>query len=235
MRKADFKKLLAALEDWADATAGDHGGFALGDTVAWKGEDADLPRGTTGTVQVLHGDGDVEAVFEVRGEAQTFTFATHRLSKVVGSGPSGSNNFGASSSGSAVVSRMLSTRRGSMEPGTLDGGSRAGVSFGLLGPCGGRLVSVALEGKALGLVLGDVGGTSDATGKPLKAGVLVVDMAAESEAAKKGVLLGDRIHVVRRRGSMAGARPRDHADFVACVDSRAHVYFFPLYFLLFSK
>jgi len=49
-----------------------------------------------------------------------------------------------------------------MEPGTLDGGSRAGVSFGLKGPCGGRLVSVTLEAKSLGVVLGNV---NDAKGK----------------------------------------------------------------------
>ena len=92
------------------------------------------------------------------------------------------------------MNRMAS-RRGSMEPGTLDGSSRAGVSFGLKGPCGGRLVSVAIEGKALGLVLGGV--TDEATGKALKSGgALVVDMAADSEAARKGVLLGDRVHMV---------------------------------------
>ena len=45
-----------------------------------------------------------------------------------GEGADGGERPGGSDKG--LISRMTS-RRGSMEPGTLDGGSRAGVSFGL--------------------------------------------------------------------------------------------------------
>lgn len=209
MRRADFKKLLAALDSWNDDVAGGHTGYTLGDRVTWKGEDEDLPRGTLGTVHVIHDDGDVEALFVVRGEEQIFTFAAHRLNLVssVSSSSSSSSSGGDGSSASTTnTGRLLSTRRGSMEPGTLDGNTRTGVSFGLKGPCGGRLVSINLESpKALGLVLGEVGSdgaaaataaTASPSKKKEKPRVLVVDVVAGSEAAKMGVLVGDRIHMV---------------------------------------
>lgn len=58
--------------------------FAVGDRVAWKGADAELPRGTVGVVVRVHPqDGDVEAAFAVvAGQApQAFTFAAHRLER----------------------------------------------------------------------------------------------------------------------------------------------------------
>ena len=90
------------------------------------------------------------------------------------------------------MGRMVS-RRGSMEPGTLDGRSRSGVSFGLKGPTGGRLVSVALEKSATGMVLGNV--NEKAKGKE-RGGVFICEFKAGSEAAAKGVLLGDRLHMI---------------------------------------
>ena len=37
MRKADFKKLLAALDEWED-DSGENGGFCVRDKITWKGE-----------------------------------------------------------------------------------------------------------------------------------------------------------------------------------------------------
>jgi len=214
MRKADFKKLLAALDAWTEDVAGKHTGYNLGDKVTWKGEDEDLPRGTLGTVHLLHDDGDVEAVFMVRGEEQVFTFAAHRLN-LVSSSSAGSNGSGGgggdASSTTTNTSRLLSSRRGSMEPGTLDGNTRTGVSFGLKGPCGGRLVSITLESqKALGMVLGEVGNdlaAASSSKKKEKPRVLVVDVVANSEAAKMSILVGDRIHTVSV-GRMESGRKR---------------------------
>jgi len=89
-------------------------------------------------------------------------------------------------------------RRGSLEPGAEQGSSRAGVSFGLKGPSGGRLVSITIQTQKLGMVLGNV---NDAKGKK-RGGVFVVEMqdtstASESDSvASKGVQLGDRLHCV---------------------------------------
>jgi hypothetical protein len=82
------------------------------------------------------------------------------------------------------------SRRGSLELGTET--SRAGVSFGLKGPTGGRLVSVTLTEKALGLTVGHV---NDVNGQPSQ-GVYVLAMKDESEAARKGIQLEDRLHQI---------------------------------------
>ena len=44
-------------------TMGDSESLDIGDQCEWKGEDKDIPRGTVGTVVVVHDDGDVEVTF----------------------------------------------------------------------------------------------------------------------------------------------------------------------------
>ena len=48
--------------------------FAAGDEVTWKGSDEDLPPGSVGKVLLVHGDGDVEAVFTTANGPKTFAF-----------------------------------------------------------------------------------------------------------------------------------------------------------------
>jgi hypothetical protein len=60
------------------------GTFTKGDVVTWKGEDSDLPLGTTGRVSRVHANGEVEVAFSPHSWAedkklQYFTFVPDRL------------------------------------------------------------------------------------------------------------------------------------------------------------
>jgi hypothetical protein len=60
--------------------------FAVGDSVTWKGSDADVPAGTVGTVSKVFGDGDVEVTFAAAvsgGAPHTFTFLESRIDRVL--------------------------------------------------------------------------------------------------------------------------------------------------------
>jgi len=56
--------------------------FGPGDSVVWKSQDEELPKGTIGKVLCLHDDGDVEVMFPTTEGLKTFTFQARRLEKV---------------------------------------------------------------------------------------------------------------------------------------------------------
>lgn len=75
IQSADAGEVLQLARDEAAFTASQSRALVVGDSVHWRGEDADLPVGTTGMVTQVYGDGDVEVLFQgALSENKVFTF-----------------------------------------------------------------------------------------------------------------------------------------------------------------
>jgi len=75
VKSVDASEVLQLARDEAAFAASQSRALVVGDSVRWRGEDSDLPAGTTGVVTQVYGDGDIEVLFQgALSENKVFTF-----------------------------------------------------------------------------------------------------------------------------------------------------------------